>query len=58
MRFTRIAFGCTVIEGYGQTEFVTAITITSPGEMNGGTYVYVLIGSSSLYSDHVNMILF
>lgn len=36
MRFTRIAFGCTVIEGYGQTEFVTAITITSPGEMNGG----------------------
>ena len=39
MRFTRITFGCLVIEGYGQTEFVAAVTMMSPGEMNGGMLI-------------------
>ena len=36
MRFTRIIFGCTVFEGYGQTESVAGVTMTSPGEVTGG----------------------
>ena len=36
MRFTRITFGCLVQEGYGQTEFVAPVTMTSLAEVAGG----------------------
>lgn len=36
MRFARITFGCLVSEGYGQTECVAAVTMTSPAEVVGG----------------------
>ena len=48
MKFARITFGCTVFEGYGQTEFVAAVTMTSPGEVTGGMlYIY----GFNLYND-------
>ena len=42
MRFTRITFGCLVQEGYGQTEFVAPVTMTSLAEVAGGMLHYVM----------------
>ena len=36
MRFLRVAFGCFVFEGYGQTECHAAATFTLPGETGDG----------------------
>ena len=36
MKFTRITFGCLVQEGYGPTEFVVPVTMTSLAEVAGG----------------------
>jgi len=36
MRFARIAFGCDVVEGYGQTECIAGATMTVPGEVTAG----------------------
>lgn len=36
MRFSRVAFGCPVIEGYGQTESTGGTTVTIPGDATTG----------------------
>jgi len=41
MRFARCAFGCTVCEGYGQTECAACASMTLPFEVTAGNLVHV-----------------
>lgn len=47
LKFLRVAFSCTVLEGYGQTECCAAATLTSPQE-----FVYVRSQDSHAKGTH------
>lgn len=50
LTFTRAAFGCTVMEGYGQTECAAACSITIEGDhVPGARGVNIVLMSNLLF---------